>query len=120
MSFYIFKTCQFSRIRFQPQFFVESGALASNYAGSYVESERVASNYAGSYVESERVASRGGVWGRSPQEEVTAAAATAAVSQELSPFDLALGASRPGSKYPVRGIPHFDKNMCFLDFSKNQ
>ena len=36
------------------------------------------------------------------------AAATAAVSQELSPFGLALGVSRAGTKYPVRGIPHFD------------
>ena len=72
----------------------------------------MASNYAGSYGESERVASRGGVWGRSPQEEVTAATAAAAtVSQELSPFDLALGASRPGTKYPVRGIPHFDDSL---------
>ena len=31
-----------------------------------------------------------------------------AVSQELSPFGLALGVSRAGTKYPVRGIPHFD------------
>ena len=40
----------------------------------------------------------------------TAAVATAAaaVSQELSPFGWTLGASRPGTKYPVRGIPHFD------------
>ena len=69
----------------------------------------LASNYAGSFVDLEALASRGGVWGRSPQEGVTAATAAAAtVSQELSPFDLALGASRPGTKYPVRGIPHFD------------
>ena len=32
----------------------------------------------------------------------------AAVSQELSPFDRALGVSRPGTKYPVLGIPLFD------------
>ena len=52
----------------------------------------------------------GVVWGRSPQEEVTAATAAAAtVSKELSPFGQALGASRPGSKYPVRGTPHFDE-----------
>ena len=53
----------------------------------------------------------GGVWGRSPQEEVTAATAAAAaatVSQELSPFGQAPGPSRPGTKYPVRGIPLFD------------
>ena len=70
----------------------------------------LASNYAGSFVDLEALASRGGVWGRSPQEEMTAATAEAAatVSQELSPFDLALGASRPGTKYPVRGIPHFN------------
>ena len=36
------------------------------------------------------------------------AAAAAAVFHELSPFGLALGVSRPGTKYPVRGIPHFD------------
>ena len=40
-------------------------------------------------------------------------AATAAVSQELSPFGLALGVSRAGTKYPVRGIPHFDKHAVF-------
>ena len=39
-----------------------------------------------------------------------ATAATAAVSQELSPFGLALGVSRAGTKYPVRGIPHFDSH----------
>ena len=39
---------------------------------------------------------------------MTAAATAAAVSQELSPFGLALGVSRAGTKYPVRGIPHFD------------
>ena len=70
-------------------------------------------NYAGSFDESEALASRGRVWGRSPQEGVTAATA-AAVSQELSPFDLALGASRPGTKYPVRGIPHFDIDKILL------
>ena len=83
MSFYIFKTCQFSRIRFQLQSFVELEALASNYAGSYVESEALASNYAGSYVESKGVASRGGVWGRSPQEEVTPTAATATTRRQF-------------------------------------
>ena len=77
----------------------------------------LASNYAGSFVDLEALASRGGVWGRSPQEGVTAATATAAaVSQELSPFDLALGASRPGSKYPVRGIPHFDQRLQRVAF----
>ena len=40
--------------------------------------------------------------------QVTATAAATAVSQELSPFGLALGVSRPGTKYPVRGIPYFD------------
>ena len=45
----------------------------------------------------------GGSGGGSPQEEVTAATAAAAtVSQELSPFGLALGVSRAGTKYPVR------------------
>ena len=68
----------------------------------------LASNYAGSFVDLEALVSRGGVWGRSPQEGVTAATAAAAVSQELSPFGRALGASRPGTKHPVRGIPHFD------------
>ena len=34
----------------------------------------------------------------------------AAVSQELSPFGLALGVTRTGTKYPVQGIPHFDFN----------
>ena len=50
--------------------------------------------------------------GLPPQEEVTAAttAAAATVSQELSPFGQAPGPSRPGTKYPVRGIPHFDKD----------
>ena len=43
-----------------------------------------------------------------PECQVTAAATAAAVSQELSPFGLALGVSRAGTKYPVRGIPHFD------------
>ena len=38
----------------------------------------------------------------------TATATATAVSQELSPFGWALGVSRPGTKYPVRGIPHFD------------
>ena len=80
MTFWILKTCQFSRnstfahiwsrIRFQLQSFVELEALASNYAGSYVESEALASNYAGSYVESKALASRGGSGGGSPQEEV--------------------------------------------------
>ena len=42
----------------------------------------------------------------------TAATAAAAVSQELSPFGLALGVSRAGTKYPVRGIPHFDHDDC--------
>ena len=40
---------------------------------------------------------------------MTAATAAATVSQELSPFGLALGVSRAGTKYPVRGIPHFDQ-----------
>ena len=40
-----------------------------------------------------------------PQEEVTAAAA----SQQLSPFGQAPGPSRPGTKYPVQGIPHFNR-----------
>ena len=39
---------------------------------------------------------------------MTTRTAAAAVSQELSPFGLALGVSRAGTKYPVRGIPHFD------------
>ena len=39
---------------------------------------------------------------------MTAATGAATVSQELSPFDEALVASRPATKYPVRGIPHFD------------
>ena len=34
--------------------------------------------------------------------------AAAAVSQELSPFGWAPGASRPGTKYHMQGIPHFD------------
>ena len=52
----------------------------------------------------------GGSGGGSPQEEVTAATAAAATatSQELCPFGQAPGPSRPGTKYPVRGIPHFD------------
>ena len=40
--------------------------------------------------------------------QVTATAAAMAVSQELSPFGRALGASHPGTKYPMRRIPHFD------------
>ena len=36
-------------------------------------------------------------------------AATAAASQQLSPFGRAPGPSRPGTKYPVQGIPHFDQ-----------
>ena len=45
--------------------------------------------------------------GRSPpRKEVTATVAT--VSQQLSPFGRALGASRPGTEHPMRGIPHFD------------
>ena len=68
---------------------------------SFVELRALASNYAGSFVQSRALASRGGY---RPQEEVTAATAAAAtVSQELSPFGRALGASRPGTKYPVRG-----------------
>ena len=48
--------------------------------------------------------------------QVTATtAATAAVSQELSPFGLALGVSRAGTKYPVRGIPHFDERSYHID-----
>ena len=39
---------------------------------------------------------------------MTATAAATAVSQELSPFGLALGVSRAGTKYPVRAIPHLD------------
>ena len=42
---------------------------------------------------------------------MTAAMAAAATSQELSAFGQALGVSRPGTKYPVRGIPHFDDSM---------
>ena len=51
---------------------------------------------------------KGGVWGGgSPprKNQMTAAAA----SQQLSPSGWALGVSRPGTKYPVRGIPHFHK-----------
>ena len=36
----------------------------------------------------------------------TAAAAT--VCHELCVLGWAVGVSRPGTKYPVRGIPHFD------------
>ena len=66
-----------------------------------------------SYVESKALASRGGSGGVSPQEEVTAATATA--SQQLSPFGRTSGQSRPGTKYPVREIPHFDVDVnCLL------
>ena len=124
MVFWIFKTSRISRNSIfaniwsnflsQLQSFVDLEALASNYAGSFVESRALASNYAGSYVESRALASRGeGLGAVGPQEEVTAATATAAmVSQELSPFGQAPGPSRPGTKYPVRGIPHFDKLFC--------
>ena len=56
---------------------------------------------------------KGGVWGGgSPprKNQLTATAATATVSQELFPFGSTPGASRPGTKYPVWGIPHFDQN----------
>ena len=106
MSFWIFKTCQISRISTFANIWSNFGFQLQ----SFVELRAVASNYAGSYVQSRALASRGGSGGGSPQEEVTAATAAAAatVSQELSPFGQAPGPSRPGTKYPVRGIPHFD------------
>ena len=85
------------------------GLGASNYAGSFVDLFCLGLQLCATFLMNQgHWPPGGGVWGRGPQEEVTAAPATA-VSQELSPFDLALGASRPGTKYPVRGIPHFDK-----------
>ena len=52
---------------------------------------------------------KGGLGGRQPtQEEQMTAATAAATPQELSAFGQALGVSRPGTKYPVQGIPHFD------------
>ena len=36
------------------------------------------------------------------------AAVNAAASRERSPFGQAPESSRPGTKYPVRGVPHFD------------
>ena len=63
---------------------------------------------------------KGGLGGRQPtqEEQMTAAAAAtataaAATSQELFAFGQALGVSRPGTKYPVRGIPHFDHISLF-------
>ena len=116
MVFYILETSQISRISTfaniwsnfvsQLQSFVELTALASNYAGSFVESRALASNR-GLMCNQRHWPPGGGSRGGSPQEEVTAATATA-VSQELSPFGQAPGPSRPGTKYPVRGIPHFD------------
>ena len=92
----------------QLQSFVESRALASNYAGSFVESGALASNR-GLMLNQGHWPPGGAVsGGGSPQEEVTAATAAATVSQELSIFGQAPGPSRPGTKYPVRGIPHFD------------
>ena len=122
MVFWIFKTSQISRnstfaniwssFGSQLQSFVESRALASNYAGSFVESRALASNR-GLMCNQGHWPPGGGSGGGSPQEEVTAATAAAAtVSQELSPFGQAPGPSRPGTKYPVRGIPHFD--ICLL------
>ena len=69
MVFYILETSQISRnstfaniwssFGSQLHSFVESRALASNYAGSFVESGALASKYAGCYVESRALASRG-------------------------------------------------------------
>ena len=108
MVFWIFKTSQISRIStfaniwssfgFQLQSFVELRALASNYAGSYVESRALAS--------------KGGSGGGSPQEEVTADGG------DGFPRTLPIwpsGPSRPGTKYPVRRIPHFD--LIFFGYS---
>ena len=79
MVFWIFKTSQISRISTfaniwsnfgsQLQSFVESRALASNYAWSFVESGALASNYAGSYVESRVLASRGGLGTVAPRKK---------------------------------------------------
>ena len=55
----------------------------------------------------------GGAAATPRKDQMTTTAAAATVSQELSPFGRALGASRPGTKYPVRGIPHFD-NVSFV------
>ena len=65
--FWILKTSQiwrnntfaniWSKFGSQLQSFVESRALASNYAGSFVESVALASNYAGSHVELRALAS---------------------------------------------------------------
>ena len=51
------------------------------------------------------------------------AATAAATSQELCVSGWALGVSRPGTKYPVRGIPHFDharesSGIVFYNFSR--
>ena len=46
---------------------------------------------------------KGGLGGRQPTQEEQMTAAAAATSQELSAFGQALGVSRPGTKYPVRG-----------------
>ena len=49
--------------------------------------------------------------------QVTAATAATAASQEVSAFGKAPGPSRPGTKYPVRGIPHFDIRTCIAPTS---
>ena len=73
MVFWIFKTCQISRISSfaniwsnfgsQLQSFVESRVLASNYAGSFVESGALASNRV-LMLNQEHWPPGGGVWGR--------------------------------------------------------
>ena len=111
MVFLIFETCQVSRnstfaniwsnFGSQRQSFVESRALASNYAGSFVESGALASSR-NLMLNQGHWPPGGGSGGGSPQE------VTAATSQQLSPFAQAPGPSRPGTKHPMRGIPHFD------------
>ena len=51
----------------------------------------------------------GGTLGVLNQLRVTATAATATASQQLCPFGKIPGVPCAGTKYPVRGIPHFDQ-----------
>ena len=83
------------------QHMIEVGSIRSQ-PQSYVESEALASNYAGSYVELRALASRGGgLGGGAPQEEVTAATVAAAtVSQELSHLTRPLGHHAQGPNIP--------------------
>ena len=51
---------------------------------------------------------------------MTAAAAAAAASQELPKSGKSPDPSRPGTKYPVQGIPHFDLGVFCTALQKER